>query len=101
MLGRDLPEGIKMNNAVVEISDNCCTTYECNYSDKTVRLSNDCNFCDGIVIINSLITIDKHTFTSAIDIDKGRKARELNNLRFQEHRASCWKFCLNSKYSSI
>ena len=60
-------------------------TYVCNYSDKTLRLSNDYNFCKGIVITNPLITIDEHTFTSAIEIDKGMIARELNSIRFREH----------------
>ena len=72
LLGKDLPEGLKMDNALVAISENFCTTYVCNNTDKTLRLSNDCKFCNGIVITNPLITIDEHTFTSAIDIDKGK-----------------------------
>ena len=74
-----------MDNALVNISEQFCTTYVCNHTDKTAGLSKDGTFCSGIVITNPLITIDEHTFTSAIDIDRGMIARKLNSLGFQEH----------------
>lgn len=75
-----------MDHSLAANSENCCETYVCNYSDKTVHLLTNCKFCKGIVVTNSLITIGEQSFTTSADVDIEMIAREVNKTEFPEHK---------------
>ena len=74
-----------MDHSLVTISDNCCTSYACNYSDKIICLLKDQTFCRGIVVANPFVTIGEHSFTASIETTQETIAKEINTTDFPQY----------------
>ena len=82
LLGNTLPEFVRMDNALINVSDTFCTTFVCTSSDKTLTLTTNSKFCKGIVVTNPLITIGEHTFSTYA---ASGLETEVNETDFPEH----------------
>ena len=85
LLGNELPDTVHMDHSLVTISDNCCTSYACNYSDKIICLLKDQTFCRGIVVANPFVTIGEHSFTASIETTQETIAKEINTTDFPQY----------------
>ena len=84
LLGDSLPEAIKMDHSLVNVSGSSTTSYVTNSTDKTMTLTADSKFCRGIVVTNPLITLGEHTFST---LASSGLDDEVNMTDFPEHRS--------------